>query len=234
VEKTARELYPLNRTAALDFLSNYSDALYLSAMEAMADFFITPYYGETGSSPGDDLKTLVSWMSGSFSSREQSEADTTYFDIRLEMVPIWTDREDGYWFYVEQAVAGYEDTPYRQRVYHVTEAESGKFRSDVYTIEEPSRLVGLRTAEDCPDYFVPDSLTLRDGCSIIMERKADGSFVGGTAGQNCASDLQGASYATAEVIIDEKGLYSWDRGFDDDGNQVWGAEKGGYYFRKIE
>ena len=52
---------------------------------------------------GDDLETLVSWMSGSFSSQAQAEADSNYYDIRLEMAPIWQERDDGHWIYVEQA-----------------------------------------------------------------------------------------------------------------------------------
>jgi hypothetical protein len=30
-----------------------------------------------------------------------------------------------------------------------------------------------------------------------------------------------------------QGLASWDRGFDSTDNQVWGAEKGGYIFKKL-
>jgi len=32
------------------------------------------------------------------------------------MVQIWEERTDGYWLYVEQAIAGYQDKPYRQRI----------------------------------------------------------------------------------------------------------------------
>ena len=49
----------------------------------------------------DDLEVLLSQMIGSFSSAEQAADDEDYFDIRLEMVPIWPDRQDGYWLYVE-------------------------------------------------------------------------------------------------------------------------------------
>jgi hypothetical protein len=28
-------------------------------------------------------------------------------------------------------------------------------------------------------------------------------------------------------------MISWDRGFDADGNQVWGAEGGGYVFHRM-
>jgi len=52
-----------------------------------------------------ELEELVSWKTGSFSSEEQAEADTTFFDIHLEMVKIWENRVDGHWIYVEQATA---------------------------------------------------------------------------------------------------------------------------------
>lgn len=53
-----------------------------------------------------DLVQLADWMSGSFSSAAQAAEDSAYYDIRLEMAPIWTDRDDAVWLYVEQAMAG--------------------------------------------------------------------------------------------------------------------------------
>jgi hypothetical protein len=44
--------------------------------------------------------------------------------------------------------------------------------------------------------------------------------------------LRGASYATSEVVITDEQLLSWDRGWDANGKQVWGAETGGYIFVK--
>jgi hypothetical protein len=44
--------------------------------------------------------------------------------------------------------------------------------------------------------------------------------------------LKGASYATSEVVIYSDKLISWDRGWNDEGKQVWGAQKGGYVFLK--
>ncbi len=37
-----------------------------------------------------ELKQVAAFMAGSFSSKEQSEKDTTYFDVRLQMSPMWT------------------------------------------------------------------------------------------------------------------------------------------------
>ena len=46
--------------------------------------------------------------------------------------------------------------------------------------------------------------------------------------------MRGASYASSIVTLTPKYLLSWDRGYNKEGEQVWGAEKGGYMFRKIK
>lgn len=56
----------------------------------------------SAASANNDLALLASWMTGSFSSGAQAAADSSYFDVRLQMVRIWPHRNDGYWLYVEQ------------------------------------------------------------------------------------------------------------------------------------
>lgn len=176
-----------------------------------------------------DLKKLATMMQGSFSSEEQSKDDSTYFDIRLKIVPIWEQRTDGIWMYVEQAVAKMQDKPYRQRVYKLTELGDGKFESAVYTLKSPLRFAGK---VELVNQLSPDSLTLKEGCSVILKKESKKKFVGGTDGSKCPSDLKNASYASSEVFITPKMMVSWDRGFDKQGKQVWGAQKGGYKFVK--
>jgi hypothetical protein len=189
--------------------------------------------GSAESIEGDpNLARMVSCMTGYFGSSEQAAADDAYTDIRLEMWPIWTDREDGHWLYVEQTVAGREHAPYRQRVYRVTAEEGGTFRSEVYTLPGPKRFVGAWASEESFAILPRDSLTLRDGCGILLRKSAEGGFEGSTQERYCSSELGGTSYATSEVRIDERGLSSWDREYDADGEQAWGAENGPYLFRR--
>jgi hypothetical protein len=176
-----------------------------------------------------DMKKLAAMMQGSFSSELQSKNDSTYFDIRLQIVPIWEQRTDGIWMYVEQAVAKMQDKPYRQRVYRLTELGNGKFESAVFTLKSPLRFAGK---PQLVNELTPDSLTLKDGCSVILNKESKKKFVGGTDGSKCPSDLKNASYASSEVFITPKMMVSWDRGFDKEGKQVWGAQKGGYRFVK--
>lgn len=181
------------------------------------------------------LDELVGCMIGSFSSAEQHERDTeNYFDIRLEMVRIWPERGDGYWLYVEQAAASSQQTPYRQRVYHVTAQPGGVFESAVYTLpDSPLKYAGAWKSDKPLADLSPADLTLRDGCAITLRRQHEGEFAGSTTGDGCASDLRGAAYATSEVTISPTTLRSWDRGFDREHKQVWGATQGPYEFKKL-
>ena len=81
---------------------------------------------------------------------------------------------------------------------------------------------------------MPSDLTERVGCTIYLKRRDDGAFEGSTLGRLCTSTLRGASWASSEVVITESGLVSWDRGWDEAGAQVWGAEKAGYRFDRIQ
>ncbi len=180
----------------------------------------------------DDLRRLAAWLTGSFTSTAQAEADSNFFDIRLEMVPIWTDRNDGLWMYVEQASAAALDRPYRQRVYHLTADSDGSLVSTVYSISEPLRFAGAYADTKPLNALSPDSLMLRDGCEIRMTF-TDGAFVGATGKQTCGSTLRGASWATSEVTIHADRLETLDQGWDDDGNQVWGSEHGPYIFVRV-
>lgn len=185
-----------------------------------------PKYG------ADDLSVLAHWMTGDFSSEAQSKRDSDYFDIRLHIRPIWTNDKPNIWLYVEQATAAAEDKPYRQRIYKL-EKENGKtFKSIVYTLPEPAKWIGAYKNPGLFNQLKPSELTLRQGCTVFLERTKNGAFSGKTRGEGCESNLRGAKYAVSSVQITEKMLLSWDQGFEAAGKQVWGAEKGGYEFVK--
>jgi CpeT protein len=91
-----------------------------------------------------DLKKLLKMMIGSFTSEEQHKKDTAnYYNIRLHMSPIWKDKKDGYWIYVEQAVATKMEKPYRQRVYHVSVINDTTIQSKIYLLNDPLRFAGV-------------------------------------------------------------------------------------------
>jgi len=182
----------------------------------------------------ESIDELAGWMTGSFSSAAQAAADPEYRDIRLHMAPIWTSRTVGRWLYVEQAVAEKQEKPYRQRVYRVHRDDHGLV-SDVYELPgDPLDLAGAWKDPAAFQALTPEVLTPRTGCSIRLARRDDGTYTGATEHGACPSELNGASFATSEVVITPNLLASWDRGFDANGKQVWGAVEGAYRFVKGE
>ncbi|GAB5526683.1 MAG: chromophore lyase CpcT/CpeT [Roseivirga sp.] len=176
---------------------------------------------------------LIDLMIGSFDSKKQSEADSTYYHISLHMYPIWKNRE-GTWLYVEQALASTQDKPYRQRVYQLTALADGTLKSSVFTLKDQDRFIGKWQEPGFFNQFSANSLLEeRDGCAVIMKRIDASTFEGATVGKNCISTLSGAAYATSKVTISADRIESWDQGFDSHDEQVWGAEKGGYVFDKL-
>lgn len=179
-----------------------------------------------------DLQQLVMFMVGDFSSQAQSKQDSDYYDIRLHIRPIWTSDKANHWLYVEQATAAAESKPYRQRVYKVESDAAGGFKSIVYTLPDQASWAGKYKTPEAFDKLKPAELSLRDGCTVFLKKQKDGSFAGATQGIGCESTLRGAKYASSKVTITKSELRSWDQGFNEKGEQMWGATKGGYEFVK--
>nr|WP_321225102.1 chromophore lyase CpcT/CpeT [uncultured Psychroserpens sp.] len=178
------------------------------------------------------LPELFSIMQGSFDSEIQSQVDSTYFNISLHMYPIWPDK--GNFLYVEQALNTKQDKPYRQRIYEVTQLNDSLYSSAIYTIKNDSLWVGKWKSPKDFDTLSMSDVSKKEGCEVILKRISPNFFKGKTGDKTCKSSLYGASYATSEVEIMEDKIISWDRGFDDRDEHIWGAEKGGYIFNKID
>ncbi len=183
--------------------------------------------------PESQLDNLIDLMSGEFSSLQQSKTDDRYFHISLKMKPIWSADTSGKWLYVEQAVGNQLDRPYRQRVYHVTAMSDGRFSSAVYELPEPEAVIGGYENPALLDGLSRADLKLRTGCAVILSLKNTNNYAGSTVEKGCLSQLRGATYATSVVEITASAITSWDQGFDDSDEQVWGATAGPYVFDRV-
>jgi hypothetical protein len=178
-----------------------------------------------------DIEQLAQLMTGKFSSEAQSKKDTNYFNISLIMTPIWSERTDGIWLYVEQAMSTKLDKPYRQRVYHLQHPSKNTFTSDIYTLKDALSFAGLQEDKTKMDKLNFGVIDLKVGCTVTLKQQKN-IYLGGTDADKCPSDLRGAKYATTKIELKKGALISWDQGFDAAGKQVWGATQGGYIFIK--
>jgi hypothetical protein len=183
--------------------------------------------------PGSHVALAARLMAGAYSSAAQAAADPAYFDVRLHIVPIWTERPDGPWLYVEQAMASTPEAPYRQRIYHLVDHGAGVVESIVFSLPgDPLAFAGSWREPARLNALDPTLLLPRMGCSVLLVPAGHERFVGSTRGTDCLSDLRGATHATSEVTLTATMLESWDRGYDAKGQQVWGARGGPYRFVK--
>jgi CpeT protein len=178
-----------------------------------------------------DLERLFSMMQGAFTSAEQAFSDSTYLNISLIQVPIWTDR--GHYLYVEQARYESRESPYRQRIYHVYHRGDGAFVSAIYLLPDAEDWTGKWETPDAFDTLDKAELTLLEGCEVVLRRQGRNRFSGKTGEGTCRSVQRGAAYTTSQTVISPGKMVSWDRGFDAGGNVVWGARPGGYVFDRV-
>lgn len=181
----------------------------------------------------NEVDQLQIMMSGSYDSSLQAEEDSSYYNISLHMYPIWENKGGGKYLYVEQAMASMQDKPYRQRVYKLQKQSDGKIASFVYTLKNDSLFIGKWKNLQYFEKFGLSILDEREGCEVILTLTLAG-YEGSTQKDNCKSTLRGASYATSVVSMTENQITSWDQGFDEKGDQVWGATKGPYKFVKLK
>lgn len=183
--------------------------------------------------PAVDLaSTLRDFLVGAFDSSAQAQRNPEYFEIQLLTCDVSAPELGELVVYVEQAFLDTVDQPYRQRLYVITSDSDTQATTEVYALNDEASAIGLCDTTERPVFTAAD-VVLREGCGVEVDwDAATETFTGGTVGSACSSDLSGASYATSEVTIGAERVNSWDRGFDANDVQVWGAVSGPYRFRR--
>ncbi len=176
-----------------------------------------------------NLTGLVSDMTGSFISENVMAADSTFQNILLHTVPIWSSRSSKY-LYVEQAIEGQESTPLKQQIYELLKDNDGGFEIKRYKLTNSDTVVGKWKSPAYFDQFDLSILDEEEGCTLYVIQHADGSYSGSTRMDHCINSDNGASYASTILKVRKGRIMSWEQGFNTDKVQVWGAKKGGYQF----
>ncbi|HPA50163.1 MAG TPA: chromophore lyase CpcT/CpeT [Thermoanaerobaculia bacterium] len=187
-----------------------------------------------GTEPPPRVEEVAALLTGTFDSSAQSGSDPEgYRAVRLVAVRVPASRlgAGAPVLYVEQALLESPDRPYRQRFYRIEETADGGVVSRVFEPKEPIAVSGKwRDPSDLALYGAGDVVE-RLGCAVRLMRTDDG-WRGSTEGKGCPSALAGARWATSEVTLRPGRMESWDRGYDVNGRQVWGARNGPYVFER--
>ena len=181
-----------------------------------------------------DLSQLAAWMTGVFNNHKQANHNLAYADVQQAIIPIWQDREDGYWFYIQQMVSEQQDGLVRQRVYHLSRINHDLMEIKIFSLKHPAEHVEALNNPSLLSSLSTDMITPQQGCSIILRRLNAESFAGSTLGEGCPGEFPGGTYSTSQLVITAHQMISWERDFDRSGKQISGATMSGYILIKQE
>lgn len=205
---------------------------YLALISILAGLICLPAQAGAEETP---LERLADCMTGTFTTADQARGDVNFRDLTLHLAPIWPDRTDGPWLYVEQALSDAPTHPYRQLVYRLSAHPDGSLGYQIFDVPDLIALTGAWREPDRFKQFTPDNLIPREGCSVVLHVQSDGSFAGGTVGDGCTSStLPGVTHMTSLVTVAPQKTVTWDRGYNANGAQVSGSIHGGYSFKRVE
>jgi hypothetical protein len=149
---------------------------------------------------------------------------------KIQLLESDRDTSPSVYLYQEQALTKSLDKPYRQRFLKIfasldgqnVESKSFKpLKTETWIgfcqKKESERLVSLQEFQDV-------------GCSVFLKPVIT-IYIGQTQPGGCATKVKGAAKITNTVILHSQGMDTTDRGFDEQGKQVWGAVEDTYQFR---
>jgi len=176
-----------------------------------------------------EIKQLAAWMTGSFDTFAQvnadEEVDAKYRHIRatLQVVPVKiAGTNDALALYIENATAETRTKPYRQRVY-VLKRENGKIVVEIHKINKPEDFTGAHKNPKLLEALTLERLTHEKGCDMTFQ-KINAKLYKGSAGTNktCQSTLRGSTHTISNTEVTQAQIANLDQGFDDTGAHKWG------------
>lgn len=180
----------------------------------------------------DTLDTYVELRTGSFSSAAQAARDSRYGVATWHIAERPGNEANVRWLYVENWLDNAQ-APYRQRMIRLHLAEDGSIVARGHQLRDPERYVGAWSDTARLSDIDTGALEAMPGCDVTIVRTGPQRFEGQTTGAKCDNAYRGARYAVSQSVLTDHYMTNWDRGFDANGNQVWGPTSGGYRFGRI-
>jgi len=178
-------------------------------------------------------QAVAARLIGVMETSAQARVDPDAPNVRMTTCPVQLEDSEGIFLYQEQALLQGLYRPYRQRFLRIAPSPDGKqVESKSFKPVDPQRWIGL-----CERPERDRTLQANDfsdtGCSVFLVL-VDKTYIGKTQPEGCPTNFRGAVTITNTIFLHTTGMDTWDRGFDAQGNQVWGAQERPYEFRRLD
>ncbi|CAH9092164.1 unnamed protein product [Cuscuta epithymum] len=189
----------------------------------------------------DHSRIVAQSLSGEKFSKEQAARDPdSYFNLRWLSCSAADMVDDSKVLYMEQAFQRTPHKPFRQRFFMVKPCPK-EMKCDVevntYAIRDAEEYKNFcdrpKDQRPQPEEVIGD---IAEHLTTIHLRRCERGkrclYEGSTPADGFPNTWNGASYCTAELaLLKNNEIHSWDRGYDESGNQVWGVKEGPYEFK---
>lgn len=181
-----------------------------------------------------EVNDVVSHLVGVMDTSKQASVNPKRVTVRMTTCIVKViDQPEAIFLYQEQSLAQSLNQPYRQRFLEIKAIPNQpKVESKSFKANHPEAFIGF-----CDKPENERLLKLNDfyeaGCSVFLKPFLSSIYIGETQAGGCLANVRGAVKITNTVILHSTGMDTWDRGFDAQGNQVWGAKEDSYEYRWI-
>jgi len=198
---------------------------------------------KTSSTLEQQAEEVAALLSGKMDTSAQAIANPKAPNVQMTTcrIELLTPADsESIFLYQEQAMSTSLDKPYRQRFLEISPSSlSQSVRSRSFKPADPTRWSGL--CDSRSDRFTnradnPKQITnLSDLgtpiCNVFLKQVGT-IYLGNTPIDGCPANVRGAVRITNHIELTPASMNTWDRGFDAQGKQVWGAKTESYQFRR--
>ena len=177
------------------------------------------------------VEAVARHLEGVMSTAAQASRDADFVGVQMTTCRVTPSdpQPNSIYLYQEQALIGRLSAPYRQRFLQITPGNNQRIESRTFKPDRPAQWVGLCAQ---PEPVVAITGLGESVCTVSLRASVVGGYVGSTPSIGCPANVRGAVSITNVVVLHENGMDTWDRGFDAEGNQVWGADTVPYQYRR--
>ncbi len=175
---------------------------------------------------------LKQWLSGEHHSTNDKIQDRDV-QLTLQILPIWQDRIDGEWLYMESRVINSQRKPFRQRILQLVDTPNGRIRLYSYSIPRASDFAGAYYEPEILSSLTLSQLSIHSGCELLIQLKDTGIFVGESDAKTCVPRRMGLQFMTTFFAVSEFNLSFLDRGYDKRGQLIQGSLENPVTFLKM-
>lgn len=138
-------------------------------------------------------------------------------NIDLQVLPIWQDRIDGEWLYIESRIVNSPNKPFLQRIMQLVATPNGLIRLYSYSIPRASDFAGAYYNPPLLTSLTQSQLSIRNNCELLIDFKVTGTFVGATKTGSCLSSYNSSPLMSTFFAVSAENISFLDSGYNESG-----------------